>query len=140
MVLGLAGVLALITWAVPGAWLSGSALVLFGALDQLEGPFRFPYAWEGRLPLVAAGLGLVALAAAVAGVARPATRRAIGRIAALVLALGTAYVVAWIADPPEVAQGLGQSSLRAGWAAFAAVAALGAGAVAAAWMALSRKR
>ena len=66
---GAAAVLAAL--ALP--WWSG--LVLFGALDRLDGPFGLSHAWLERLPDIAAALGGAAVAAAVAIAALAASAR-----------------------------------------------------------------
>jgi hypothetical protein len=122
-----AGAVAVAIWALGLSWGGVEFLTLFGALDRLElaGPFGLPMTWWAHLPQIAAGFGAVALAGAAAG------RRA-GFAVAGVLALGAAFLVAWLVDPPAPTQGISAASYA--WPAFAATAALAVGAVAAAAM------
>ena len=99
-----AGVIAFLTWVLPLPW--ASFLVVFGALDQLQGPFGLPWEWIDSLPGVAWLLGVVAIGV---GAAQLLGRggRILGIGSAAVLVTGAVYVVAWIVDPPDGLPGSG---------------------------------
>ncbi len=115
----------LAAFALP--WWSG--LLLFGALDRLEGPFGISIDWLDRLPEIAASLGVAGLGAAAIIAARSPWVRAVAAVTACVLALGTAFLLAWSIDPPD-GGAAGRVSLGAG--AYVATAALAVAALAAA--------
>jgi hypothetical protein len=100
-------------------WWSG--LLLFGALDRLEGPFGLSLDWLDRLPEVAAALGVAGLGAAVIIATGSPWSRAVAAVTACLLALGTAFLLAWSIDPPDPGAA-GNVSLGAG--AYVATAAL----------------
>jgi len=98
-----------------------SALVLFGALDRLDGPFGLSVTWLDRLPEIAAGLGVAAVAAAALIAARPASARAVAAVAAVALAAGAVFLLSWVIDPPDPGS-LGAAKADAG--AYVATVAL----------------
>ena len=118
-----AGAAAVLIWVLGLDWFHFTFLTLFGANDrhalELDGPFGLPLDWWDDLPFVAGVLGLIAIVAAF--------RR--NRAVAVVLALGTAYLVAWLIDPPHVFDGQGASDTTYRWPAYAATAAVGVAAV-----------
>jgi hypothetical protein len=118
-----AGAGAVLIWILGLDWFHFTSLTLFGANDthalELDGPLGLPLDWWDDLPFVAGVLGLIAIVAAF--------RR--NRAVAVVLALGTAYLVAWLIDPPHVFEGQGASDTTYRWPAFAATAAIALAAV-----------
>ena len=106
-----------------------SAKLLFGAFDRLEGPFGLSVDWLDRLPEIAAALGVAGLGAAVIIATGSPWTRAVAAVTACVLAVGTAFLLAWSIDPPDPGAA-GDVSLGAG--AYAATAALLVATVAAA--------
>jgi hypothetical protein len=108
-------------------WWSG--LLLFGALDRLEGPFGLSIEWLDRLPEIAAALGIVALGATAIIATGSPWARAVAAVTACVLAVGTAFLLAWSIDPPDPGA-TGTVSLGAG--AYVATAALAVATLAAA--------
>jgi hypothetical protein len=115
----------LAAFALP--WWSG--LLVFGALDRLEGPFGLSLDWLDRLPEVAASLGVVGLGAAALIASGSPWTRVVAAVAACVLAVGTAFLLAWSLDPPDPGAA-GNVSLGAG--AYVATGALAVAAIAAA--------
>jgi hypothetical protein len=117
-----AGACAALIWIAGLDWFRLEFLTLFGANDdgslELDGPFGLPIDWWDDLPAVAGVLGLLAIAAAFLRT----------RVAALVLALGTAYLLAWLIDPPHVFEGQGASDTSYLWPAYTATAAIAAAA------------
>ena len=113
-----AGAVAALIWVAGLDWVEFQYLTLFGANVkhplELDGPFGLPLDWWDDLPAVAGGLGLVAVAAAFLRI----------RVVAVVLALGTAYLVAWLIDPPHVFDAQGASDTTYLWPAYAATAAV----------------
>ncbi len=103
-----------------------NALVLFGALDRIEGPFGLPYDWVETLPELAAGLGAIAVSAAIS--IRWHGPRGLALPTALVLAAGTVFLLSWSIDPPDPGPA---GSVALGWGAYLATAALAVAAVAA---------
>jgi len=110
------GAAAALIWILGLDWVRLEFLTLFGASDTLEldGPLGLPADWWDDLPAVAGVLGLVAIAAAF-------TR---SRAVAAVLVLGTAYLLAWLIDPPHVFEGEGRSATAYLWPAYSATAAI----------------
>ena len=117
-------------------WPRVQFLVLFGALDRLEGPFGLPFRWQAGLALVVGGLGTAALITAGMWAARPSVARRLALPAAILLLLGTVYLLAWVIDPPEVSVSLGVGGFEPAWPVLGAVASLGAATVAAGVLAL----
>ena len=118
-----AGAAATLTWILGLDWFHFAFLTLFGANDsdtlELDGPLGLPLDWWDDLPIVAGVLGLIAIVAAF--------RR--NRAVAVVLALGTVYLLAWLIDPPHVLEGQGASDTAYLWPAYAATAAVALAAV-----------
>jgi len=118
-----AGAGAAVIWILGLEWVHFEYLILFAANDkhppELDGPFGLPFDWWDNLPFVAGVLGLIAILGAF--------RR--NRAVAVVLGLGTIYLVAWLIDPPHVFQGQGASDTTYRWPAYAATATVAVAAV-----------
>jgi hypothetical protein len=118
-----AGAVAALIWVLGLDWFQFTSLTLFGANDkhplELDGPLGLPLDWWNDLPAVAGVLGVVAIAAAFLRI----------RVVAGVLALGTAYRLAWLIDPPHVFDAEGASDTTYLWPAYAATAAVAVAAV-----------
>jgi hypothetical protein len=113
-----AGAAAALIWALGLDWFQFAYLTLFGANDEhpleLDGPLGLPLDWWDDLPAVAGVLGVVAIAAAFLR----------SRVVVVVLALGTAYLLAWLIDPPHVFDREGASGTSYLWPAYVATAAI----------------
>ncbi len=118
--------------------------MIFGTADGLLGPLGLDYAWLERLPNIVGGLGV---AAALCGVLELRwSQRWVAALVALALALGAAFVIAWLVDPPEslymvigggavYSEGGTGKPFALGWPAYGAAATLAVGALAAARLA-----
>jgi hypothetical protein len=118
------GTLAILLWVAGLAWVTTDFIevTIFGSTDRWTGPFGLSLSWLERLPEIGAVLGLVALfAAAVALRPRPAPRWLAAAITAI-LALGTAFLAAWLIDPPATSS----SAASVSWPAYATTSALAA--------------
>jgi hypothetical protein len=118
-------------------WARLEFLALFGASDGLVGPFGLPMEWLDRLPDVAAMLGAVAIVSGAIALRRAS--RPLAAATALVLAAGTAYLVAWLVDPPESLVDDSGGFIAVGdtiymWATYVATAALAVATIAAVWL------
>jgi hypothetical protein len=129
------GALAILLWLAGLSWATTDALTIFGSLDRLTGPFGLSLAWWDRLPEIAAALGAVAAALALRAHAAP---RWLTAAITAVLALGAAFLVAWLIDPPAAAIGAGRAATDFSWPAYAATAAVAVAAVCGLWLTARR--
>jgi hypothetical protein len=130
-VLALAGLVAVVVAVLPVPWMDGGFLTL-ATLDPVQGPFGLAFAWLGRLPTVAGVLGGVALALGAWSLVRRRAPRAPALVAAGLLIAGTAFLLGWLVDPPELDDPAGVGTMSPAWGAYVATASLAVAACAAA--------
>jgi hypothetical protein len=117
------------------SWAQTDFLVLFGAIDRFPGPLGLPSGWWDDLPAIAGVLGIVAVIAGVAGLRAESIPRWLAPGATAILALGTAFLAAWLIDPPAPALSEGQAATSYSWPAYTVTGALGTGALCGIWLA-----
>lgn len=121
--LAAAGAVAVAAALGAAPWYAAEFLVLFGALDQLEGPFGLGFGAREHLRPLAGGLGALAVAVGALAALR-GVRRWVAATAGLACLLGAVDLGAWLLDPPGSGAVPVERSLGFGTGAHVAAAAL----------------